>query len=144
MWDKLKSAFADEVLLDYTSMTGGQPSTSKTFDNLFAGKLSPDTFIASWKDLLPGFKMTQHAITNHTVTLRENGADCFSYVTAIHHLPVEKGDNYWTVHGFYDHHLVRSASGWKVDAMKFTVRFIQGNSDLPKLAAEAVKASSKQ
>ena len=43
-WNSLKSLFNDEILLDYTSMIGGEPAN-----------MTPEQIIESWKELLPGF-----------------------------------------------------------------------------------------
>lgn len=126
-WDGVESAFADEVLLDYSSM--GQQ----------VERLKAAEIVERWKGLLPGFRMTQHTITNHRVTVRDNEADCFSYVNAVHHLPNEAGENVWTVVGFYEHRLLKTKHGWRVDRMKLTATLVDGNNDLPKLAEEAVK-----
>jgi hypothetical protein len=87
--------------------------------------------------------MTQHTITGHQVTIGgddNNKADCFSSVTGLHYLPNETGNNIWTVRGFYEHHLIKNANGWKVDKMKLIVTLVEGNTDIPKLAQEKSKA----
>ncbi len=84
--------------------------------------------------------MTQHAITNHRVSFRGDEAECFSYVNAMHTLPNDSGADTWQVIGRYEHHLVRTPRGWKVDRMKFIVTLTLGNDDLPNMAAETVKA----
>jgi len=126
-WQAVSEAFAVEVLLDYSSMGAA------------AEKLKPAEIVARWKDLLPGFKMTQHAITNHRVSLNSNDAECFSYGNALHYLPNDSGEEIWRVVGYYEHHLIKTAQGWKVDRMKFTATLIDGNKDLPTMAMEAVK-----
>lgn len=127
-WDALLQAFADEVLLDYSSM--GAP----------VEKLKSTEIITRWKALLPGFNMTQHTITNHRVTIAgDDEAECLSYVVAIHYLPNQSGRNIWLVMGYYEHHLVRTNAGWKIDKMKFNSTLIDGNSDLPQMAMEIVK-----
>ncbi len=129
-WQAVREAFAEEVLLDYSSMGAAVES------------LGPAEIVARWKALLPGFKMTQHANTNHRVSLSGDEAECFSYVNAMHHLPNDSGDDTWQVMGRYEHHLVRTARGWKVDRMKFIVTLTLGNDDLPNMATDAVKASN--
>jgi hypothetical protein len=86
--------------------------------------------------------MMQHTITGHEVKIREenNEADCFSPVTGFHYLPNETGNDIWIVRGFYDHHLVKTANGWKIDRMKLTVTLIECNTDIPRLAQQKVKA----
>ena len=129
-WQAVSEAFAQTVLLDYSSM------------GVAAERLEPAEIVARWKDLLPGFKMTQHAITNHRVSVNGNMADCFCYVDALHYLPNHSGKETWRVMGYYEHHLIKTVEGWKVDRMKFTATFIEGNQDLPKMAMDAVKANS--
>jgi hypothetical protein len=125
-WQGIEQCFADEVLLDYTSMVGGKPA-----------KLKASQIIKTWKGFLPGFKLTQHAITNHKVTTSGKEADCFSYVNAIHYLPNDSGEDTWTVMGYYEHHLIKTDSGWKIDKMKFNLTLIQGNKKLAELAQKA-------
>ena len=127
-WNGVSGAFADVVLLDYSSM--GAP----------AENLPPAEIVVRWKAVLPGFKMTQHSITNHRITVGGDEAGCFSYVTAKHFLPNDSGEDVWTVIGYYEHHLKKIGDRWKVDRMKFTATIIEGNNDLPKLAMEAVKS----
>lgn len=126
-WSAAQNAFAPEVLLDYSSM-GAKIET-----------LKPAQIIANWQTVLPGFKVTQHQITNHRVSINGKEAECFSYVTALHYLPVETKNDVWRVVGFYNHHLVKTESGWRVDKMKFTATMIDGNLNLPKMAIDAVK-----
>ncbi|MFC1743608.1 nuclear transport factor 2 family protein [Candidatus Riflebacteria bacterium] len=132
-WKGVISCFADKVLLDYTSMVGGQPV-----------ELTPAVIVSSWKGLLPGFKMTQHQITNHRVKINDDEADCFSYVTAIHHLPNKSGKDTWTVWGYYNHHLIKKDAGWKVAKMKFTLKLIEGNRSLPQLAKKVMAERAKK
>jgi len=131
-WEAVAEAFATKVVLDYASM-GAQVET-----------LTPTDIVTRWKALLPGFTMTQHVITNHRVTLNDDTAACFSYGDALHYLPNTSGQDTWRVMGYYDHHLVKTVQGWKVDQMKFTVTLIEGNHDLPNMAMDAVKASTME
>ena len=127
-WQGLIASLADEVLLDYAAMLGGEPS-----------KLTPQEIAKAWRGLLTGFEMTQHTVTNHKVTIKGNEAEVFSYVTAVHYFPNESGKDTWTVVGYYNHHLVKTSLGWKVDQIRFTPTLIEGNADLPRLAKESAK-----
>lgn len=126
-WSAVENAFAAEVALDYSSM-GAKVET-----------LKPAQITANWKTILPGFKMTQHAITNHRVMIKDRSATCFSYVTALHYLPNNSKNDVWRVVGFYEHHLVKTEKGWRVKEMKFTATLVDGNLELPKFAVENVK-----
>jgi hypothetical protein len=127
-WQGCRALFTDQVDIDYTSLAGGKPST-----------VQADGLIDSWRKALGGFTSTQHAITNHQVTVKSDEADSFSYVHAMHYLPNTKGSDYWVVYGYYDRKLIRVAGSWKVKAMKFTVTYADGNQQLFHLATEAMK-----
>ncbi|MCP4290320.1 MAG: nuclear transport factor 2 family protein, partial [bacterium] len=132
-WQAVKACFADGVLLDYTSMTGGEPAT-----------LTPEQIVTAWRKFLPGFELTKHTITNHEVTIKGDAAECFAYVNALHFIRGSKGGETWTVHGFYNSHLVKTTAGWKVDAMKFTKTLIEGNLKLPEIAQKRVQPKVRE
>lgn len=133
-WDQVKKQFAGQVLLDYTSMAGGEPST-----------LTPQTIVHLWKELLPGFEQTQHTLSNFEVAIHGDEATVSHYGTAWHYLRNEDGDDVWMVVGMYNHHLLKRNELWKVDQMRFTFKFMDGNADLPRLARERLsKESSNQ
>src|SRR6185437_13846197 len=48
-WDTIQNIFAEKVLLDYSSMGGGEPAS-----------LSAGQIVDAWKQLLPGFDATHH------------------------------------------------------------------------------------
>lgn len=127
-WQMVENAFAGQVLLDYTSMAGGEPST-----------LSPKQITDSWKTILPGFQFTQHAISNFRVSIHGREATVHHYGTAQHYLDVEDGEDLWTVVGTYEHHLIQTNGRWKTDRMKFNLKYMDGNMDLPRKAQENVK-----
>lgn len=127
-WDELKDIFNSSVLLDYTSMAGGEPAT-----------LSAEQIINSWKGLLPGFDATHHQLGNFIVNSGNKMASVFCYGTATHFLKNETGNNIWTVVGSYDFELIEQNVAWKVTQMKFNFKFMDGNSDLPTIAQNRLK-----
>lgn len=127
-WGRVRAQFADRVLVDYTSLAGGQPET-----------VNADDLIARWSAFLPGFTATQHVITNHRVTVSGDEAQSLSQVVATHRLAGAPGGELWTLGGHYRHTLRRVASGWKVTAMTMTWTWQTGNVDLPKLATQPGK-----
>lgn len=128
-WNALFEIFDAHVLLDYTSMVGGQPAT-----------LDPAQIISSWKRLLPGFDHTHHQTGNHIVHLKNEDADVFCYGTATHYLENESNSNVWIVVGSYDFHLKKQDGRWKVSRMKFNLKYLDGNSDLPGMAQKRIPA----
>ena len=129
-WQMVEEAFASKVLLDYTSLAGGEPTA-----------LTPREITDSWKTVLPGFQFTQHTISNFQIAINGNEATVNHYGNAQHYLDVDDEEDTWTVIGTYEHHLVRTQQGWKTDRMKFNLKYMDGNMDLPRIAQEKVKNS---
>jgi hypothetical protein len=109
-WKACRAAFADKVLTDYTSLTGGSPST-----------VEADKLVAGWTEVFSkNFKSTQHMITNHAVEIKDDKATCASLFQAHHvYLDNAKGKT-WTLRGYYNHGLTRINGRWKVTEMKMT------------------------
>ena len=126
-WSKVRGAFASKVLLDYTSMAGGEPVN-----------LTPSQITDSWSGLLPGFDKTRHMISHFEVKTDTEKATLTHHGTANHYLNGQT----WTVVGNYEHELIREAGAWKVSTMKFNLEFIDGNTDLPRLAKEVVEGKT--
>ncbi len=127
-WPDVQQAFANKVLLDYSSMSGNPSST-----------LSPNEIITAWKSLLPGFDFTHHQIGNIIVDENQHTASLFCYGTASHYLDNE-GENLWLVVGTYDFKLKKTEDGnWEITSMKFNFKFQDGNKNLPAMAMEKLK-----
>ncbi|WP_462251781.1 nuclear transport factor 2 family protein [Ekhidna sp.] len=127
-WTSVEDAFNDQVLLDYTSMAGGEPA-----------HLSPSQITDSWKTILPGFDHTHHALSNFNIEINGTEATVSHYGNADHFIDLKNDKDVWTVVGTYDHHLLKTPSGWKIDQMKFNLKYMDGNMDLPRIAQERVK-----
>lgn len=127
-WSGVERNFNETVMLDYTSLAGGEPAS-----------LTPTQITESWKTVLPGFDHTHHAISNFNITIDHDEAVVSHYGEAEHFIDLKKGENIWKVVGTYNHHLIRTPNGWKVDRMKFNLKYMDGNMDLPRIAQEKVK-----
>jgi SnoaL-like protein len=125
-WVTVRDAFAAEVLVDYTSLSGGEPET------LPAGDL-----VARWQGLLPGFDATQH-LTGPVLVSRDGGpgirAD--THVIGYHRMQRAGGPEIWVVHG---HYTARVVDG-KITELTLTVFFQDGQLDLPEVATERAAA----
>ncbi len=126
IWNRVMYAFADEVVLDYSSMTE-EPAIVTT----------PQEIVGSWKQILPGFQETHHQLGNFRVKVLGDKAHVFCYGTAMHYLESEEG-NVWTVVGTYDFDLIKIFNEWKIAAMRFNFKFQTGNTLLPQRAIERV------
>ncbi len=121
-WDAFLNCFADEVEDDYTSI----------FD-IEINKVKIDDMIERWK-YLKEFTSMYHSLSNHKVKIYNDEAECYSYVYSLHFLPNDiGGEDVWKVIGFYEHHLIKTDKGWKIDKMKCTAVSVTGVEVLKKL-----------
>jgi SnoaL-like domain len=125
-WDALREVFAEEVLLDYTSLQGGDPAT-----------VPRDQLVESWAGLLGKLAATQHLLTNHLVTVSGDTASCTAAFQATHLLPNAHGDPIWTLGGSYRFELVRDGERWRISALTMTATWASGNQQIMSLAGAA-------
>ena len=124
-WETCEEIMAEQVLLDYTSMAGGEPAL-----------LAKKQIIDSWKGLLPGFDSTHHQLGNAVVDLKgEDAADYLSYVTASHFIAGEE-EELWTVVGSYEIGMTKDGERWVIGSLKLNFKFQFGNENLPAAAKE--------
>ena len=117
-WALLRTCFTDDVEADFSSGFGF-PAVRCTADE-WIEKLAP---------VMTALTATQHMITNHVITFKDDAhATCVAYVQASHHRPNSTGDSELTVHGFYTNRFERTSSGWRIAACKLTVSWMTGNS----------------
>jgi hypothetical protein len=118
-WEAVKDVFADTVMFDMTSMTGGEPS-----------RLSAQQIVDGWEQGLKPLKAIHHQVGNHLVTVRGSEADAFCYGVASHYLPNPSNQNTRTFVGSYDFHLMRTGGSWKIDRFIFNLKYVEGNLSL--------------
>jgi hypothetical protein len=127
-WQDLGRILNDTVLWDYTSIFGGDPTNWTAIQ-----------IIDSWKSILPGYNKTHHQLGNFIVESDSINADVFIYVTATHYLENETQNNILTVVGSYEVDLKNINNSWRIIGLKFNLKYIDGNTDLPKMAQERVR-----
>ncbi|TXR99791.1 nuclear transport factor 2 family protein [Streptomyces sp. col6] len=119
-WEKLDALFADKVVLDYTSLNGGEPV-----------HLTPKEITGSWAATLSGYDSTQHLLANHLVDLDGDRAVCTASFHATHRLAAPHGASLWTLGGDYRWGLTRSGDRWLIDAVVMAATWGDGNQGLP-------------
>jgi hypothetical protein len=126
-WSALRSCFADEVKIDYTSLFGGEPEV-----------IAADVLLDRWRSLLPGFDATQH-LTGPVIVSSMTGdrAVAETHVRA-HHYIHEMDDGTWMVAGHYTLQMIRGAA-WLIGGIRLDVYKQEGNTNLPGIAVERVK-----
>ena len=94
-WARVRSAMADRITTDYTSLFGGEPTTQ-----------AADDLIKGWAAFLPGFESTHHLVTNHAVTGQEcDGGACTLTAEADFVATHRIGDALWVLGGRYSYRL---------------------------------------
>lgn len=121
-FDSLEKLYADEFVLDYSSLSGA-PAEVK----------SPQALMTEWASVLPGFDRTRHALSDVAATVDGDQATAFANVQAGHWVD----GAYWQVDGHYDYQLERQAGSWKITSMTFSLEDETGSRDVfgPAIAA---------
>ncbi|HEX8545869.1 MAG TPA: nuclear transport factor 2 family protein [Cytophagaceae bacterium] len=120
-WTKVRNAMTEKVLLDYTTMTGGEPAL-----------LSPDDITGAWANFLPGFDKTKHNLTNFKVTIGDKLTTITFDGKADHFIK----DKVWTVEG--DYYAEAHAVG-RISLLRFNFKTQSGDTGLPAMATEKMK-----
>jgi hypothetical protein len=120
-WKKIEDKMAGKVLLDYTSMTGGEPAL-----------LSPEDITKAWANFLPGFDKTEHNITNFKTTITDKLVTVTFDGKADHFID----NKVWTVEGDY---YAEVNTDNKVCLLKFNFKKQSGDTELPSIAGERMQ-----
>jgi hypothetical protein len=123
-WDAVRGLFTDEVYSDRTSLFGGEPVT-----------LGADEFVEGWRQSLDNLDAVNHLVANHVITLEDDEATCAANMQGVHAFHNPSGDDMWTVGGRHDYQLKRTADGWRISGLTFTISWATGNMNIVALAA---------
>lgn len=118
-WSKVETCFADRVVLDMTSMIGGEPQ-----------ERSGREIAEAWRIGLEPIDHVHHQVSNFLVDRTSTDASVSCYGISYHHRNISNPDNTRTFVGTYDIHLVKTSSGWRIDRFCFKLKFITGNQQL--------------
>jgi hypothetical protein len=130
-----RSLFAEQVACDFTSFQGGEPMV-----------LSADQWVAGTRSLFDQLAATQHSMTNPLVTIDGDTATCRMYVQAHHVYQADDPESWYTIGGYYDDTLVRSADGpvgWLLTGVTLTVLWRRGDPGIMALAADAARRARR-
>jgi SnoaL-like domain len=122
-WDALEQLFTDPVHWDRTSLFGGEAETQ-----------SPAELVGGLRYALGGLDATHHLITNLVITLDGDQASGSANMVGTHLLANSSGDPIWTVGGRHDYRYERTAAGWRIASVIFTVQWGTGNMNIVNLA----------
>jgi SnoaL-like domain len=118
-WDQLETLFSDEVLVDYTSLDGGDPA-----------RVSRGDLVAGWRDTLDSLAATQHLIAGPIVTVDGDTATCVANFQATHLATVRDDEARWTLGGHYRFALVRFDEGWRISELTMTAVWETGSREV--------------
>lgn len=114
-FESLEKLYADEIVVDYTSLAGGEAEVK-----------SPQALMMDWAGLLPGFDRTRHDVTNIEVQIAGRRAVATADVVADHFV----GGLYWRVEGGYRYELVETEDAWRISSATFLLRNEEGTRDV--------------
>jgi hypothetical protein len=124
-WPLLRSIFTDQIDMEFSSV-GMKP-----------GSYVADRWVRNAEVLFAGFGPTQHTLTNHSVKIDGDRAQCVAYMQAEHFIIEDApAENRWTIGGYYELDLVRLPTGWRIKGMGLYMTWQTGNRDLSRLAIE--------
>lgn len=118
-WDRCRSYFADEVDVDFVSLSGGD-----------AARIKADDLIEAWRTNLFEDKKTFHQRGNHVIDIVGDRAHVFSKGYAFNMIEEGPVSGMWEVWANYTHTLVRESSGWKVNGLKLDVAATRGDDNV--------------
>ena len=125
-FEALETFYADEIQVDYTSLSGGEPQLK-----------SPQALMTEWAGVLPGFERTRHVISNIKVSVTGSRAVATADVIADHYV----AGLYWQVSGDYRYELVDDGDQWRIAAATFNLRDEKGTRDVFGLATDSAAAN---
>ena len=118
-WKQAEDCLAPQVLLDVTSLAGGEPENT-----------TGSAIVDGWREGLGHLVATHHQAGNYEVELHGEEATATCYGIAYHYLPNDSDRNTRTFAGTYDFRLRRRRGRWEVDLLRYNLKFLDGNTDL--------------
>lgn len=126
-WERVRSAMADEITTDYTGLWGGEPVTQPA-----------DELIAGWAGFLPGFDVTQHLVTGHTIVFTDDQtATAQADFQATHRIDNE----FWVLGGSYQYSFIKNNGKWFVTSMTMAPSWETGDRALTAKASQRAKSA---
>lgn len=123
-YDLAEAAFAPSIVIDYTSLWGGEPQ-----------RMTPAELIAGWRGLVPGFDATRHELKDVRAEIDGDRATATAFVDGRHWIE----SRLWRPIGTYRWTLERQGGAWKVTHMTFAMSQEIGDRGLVALATERAK-----
>ena len=123
-YDLAEAAFAAEVVIDYTSLWGGEPAT-----------MTPAALMDAWRGIVPGFDATWHELGPVTVSVDGDRATARAFVDGRHWID----ERLWRPVGNYHWDVERIDDVWRVTRMEFEMTDEIGDRALANEAMERAR-----
>lgn len=123
-YDLAERAFAEKIVVDYTSLWGGEPNT-----------MTPAELMTAWRGIVPGFDATWHQLFDVKAEVTGNTAKATAFVDGRHWI----GDKLWRPVGNYVWMLEKRDGRWLVTSMTFAMTEEIGDRAVATEAMEKVK-----
>ncbi len=114
-FEALEKLYAEEVMLDYTSLAGGEPELK-----------SPQAIMTQWASVLPGFDRTHHKLSNIMIEINGSRASATTDFVADHYL----GEMFWQVTGTYEYRLLKNDDLWQITHHTLNLEGETGSRDI--------------
>ena len=118
-WAAAETCLAPTVLLDVTSLAGGEPETT-----------TGAAIVTGWRESLSHLRAIHHQVGNYDVEVLGDEATASCHGIAYHFLPNDTGRNTRIYVGTYDVRLHKQGGSWRIDLLRYNLRFTDGNMDL--------------
>lgn len=123
-YDLAETAFAPKIVIDYTSLWGGEPQT-----------MTPGELMDAWRGIVPGFDATWHELGPVDARIDGDTATAEAAVDGRHWLDGQ----IWRPIGRYHWELSRIDGAWKVTRMTLALERELGDRGLAAQAMERAK-----
>jgi hypothetical protein len=124
-YDLAEAAFAPSILIDYTSLWGGEPQ-----------RMTPATLMQAWRALVPGFDATRHELRDVRAFIAGDTATATAFVDGRHWLD----GALWRPIGTYEWKLQKVNGRWQVTTMTFAMTQEIGDRGLVAIASERARS----
>jgi hypothetical protein len=115
-WQLFRSIFTEDIEVWLGSAAAEVPLR----------RVNADAFTERVSRTIGRFAVTQHLLSNHRITVQGDAAACIVYMQARHFpRPEEAHQAVWDIGGYYTHHLIRTAAGWKITQYTLTVTWTE-------------------
>jgi hypothetical protein len=117
-WAAVEGLFTPRVQLDMGSVGG--PTK----------EMAGAEIAAMWSKGLSHLESVHHQAGNFLIQVNADSASAFCYAVATHYLPNASGRNTRSFIGSYEFELEKTSGRWMIRAMRFNLKYLDGNPDL--------------